>query len=64
MTKSLKIKMYIIDNEFGLKYDYIGYFVDASEFTKFLNENIAVGNIVTVLKIREITRRTYEASFR
>ncbi len=39
----------IIDNEFGGQYDYIGYFDDHFEADKFIRENEAVGNVVTIL---------------
>ena len=39
----------IIDNEFGGQYDYEGYFDDHFEADKFIRENEAVGNVVTII---------------
>lgn len=39
----------IIDNEFGGQYDYEGYFSDHFEADKFIRENEAVGNVVTII---------------
>ena len=39
----------IIDNEFGGQYDYEGYFDDYFEADKFIRENKAVGNVVTII---------------
>ena len=39
----------IIDNEFGGQYHYDGYLDDHFEADKFIRENEAVGNIVTII---------------
>ena len=39
----------IIDNEFGGEYDYEGYFDSHMEAAKFIQENEAVGNVVTII---------------
>ena len=39
----------IIDNEFGGQYNYEGYFDDHFEADKFIRENEAVGNVVTMV---------------
>lgn len=39
----------IIDNEFGGQYDYEGYFDDHCEANKFIRENEAVGNVITII---------------
>lgn len=39
----------IIDNEYGSQYDYEGYFDDHFEADRFITENEAVGNIVTMV---------------
>lgn len=39
----------IIDNEFGGEYDYEGYFDDYMEADKFIQENEAAGNVVTLI---------------
>lgn len=39
----------IIDNEYGGQYDYEGYFDDHFEADRFITENEAVGNIVTMV---------------
>ena len=44
-----KYYFHIIDNEFGGQYDYEGYFADHFEADKFIRENEAVGNVVTII---------------
>ena len=39
----------IIDNEFGGQYDYEGYFDDHFEADRFITENEAVGNVITMV---------------
>lgn len=39
----------IIDNEYGGQYDYEGYFDDHFEADRFITENEAVGNVVTMI---------------
>lgn len=39
----------IIDNEYGGQYDYEGYFDDHFEADRFITENEAVGNVVTMV---------------
>ena len=39
----------IIDNEYGKEYDYEGYFDDHFEADKFIQENEAVGNVITII---------------
>ena len=39
----------IIDNEPGSQYDYESYFDDHFEADKFIRENEAVGNVVTII---------------
>ena len=39
----------IIDNEFGGQHDYEGYFDDHFEADKFICENEAAGNIITII---------------
>ena len=45
----LKYYFHIIDNEFGGQYNYEGYFSDHLEADKFIQENEAVGNIITMV---------------
>ena len=40
--------MHIIDNEFDSEYDFDGYFKDHFEAARFMEENEAVGNIITM----------------
>lgn len=40
---------HIIDNEVNTEYDYQGYFEDHFEADKFISENEAVGNVVTII---------------
>lgn len=44
-----KYYFHIIDNEFSDEYDFIGYFNNHMEADKFIHENEAVGNVVTIL---------------
>lgn len=44
-----KYFFHIIDNEINIEYDYQGYFEDHFEVDKFISENEAVGNIVTII---------------
>lgn len=39
----------IIDNEIGDQYNYEGYFNDHMEADKFIQENEAVGNVITLI---------------
>ena len=39
----------IIDNEYGGQYDYEGYFDDHFEADRFITENEAVGNVITMV---------------
>ena len=39
----------IIDNEFGGQYDYEDYFDDHFEADKFIRENEAAGNVITII---------------
>ena len=39
----------IVDNEFGGQYDYEGYFDDHFEAEKFISENEAAGNVITII---------------
>lgn len=39
----------IIDNEFGCEYDYEGYFDNHMEASEFIQENEAVGNVITII---------------
>ena len=50
----IKVVFYIIDNEFFLEYEYIGYFESYEEIKLFMNENRAVNNIINVLKINKV----------
>lgn len=44
-----KYFFHIIDNEVNTEYDYQGYFEDHFEADKFISENEAVGNVVTII---------------
>lgn len=44
-----KYFFHIIDNEVNTEYDYQGYFEDHFEADKFIFENEAVGNVVTII---------------
>ena len=44
-----KYFFHIIDNEINTEYDYQGYFEDHFEADKFISENEAVGNVVTII---------------
>lgn len=44
-----KYYFHIIDNEYGGQYDYEGYFDDHFEADRFITENEAVGNVVTMV---------------
>ena len=44
-----KYHFHIIDNEYGGEYDYEGYFDDHFEADRFITENEAVGNVVTMI---------------
>ena len=44
-----KYYFHIIDNEFGGQYDYEGYFDDHFEADRFITENEAVGNVITMV---------------
>lgn len=45
-----KYFFHIIDNEINTEYDYQGYFEDHFEADKFISENEAVGNVVTIMQ--------------
>lgn len=45
----LKYYFHIFDNKSGTQYDYEGYFDDHFEADKFICENEAVGNVVTII---------------
>lgn len=53
--KSLKVMFHIIDTEFESEYDYEAIFLKESEFVGFVQENLAVGNQVSILSIEEET---------
>lgn len=44
-----KYYFHIVDNQFSDEYDYIGYFTDHFEADKFIRENEADGNTVTII---------------
>lgn len=44
-----KYYFHIIDNEYGGQYDYEGYFDDHFEADRFITENEAVGNVITMI---------------
>ena len=44
-----KYYFHIVDNEYGGQYDYEGYFDDHFEADRFITENEAVGNVVTMV---------------
>jgi hypothetical protein len=44
-----KYYFHIIDNEYGGQYDYEGYFDDHFEADRFITENEAVGNVITMV---------------
>ena len=44
-----KYFFHIIDNEINTEYDYQGYFEDHFKADKFISENEAVGNVVTII---------------
>lgn len=44
-----KYFFHIIDNEVNTEYDYQGFFKDHFETDKFISENEAVGNVVTII---------------
>lgn len=44
-----KYYFHIIDNECGGQYDYEGYFDDHFEADRFITENEAVGNVITMI---------------
>lgn len=44
-----KYYFHIIDNEFGCEYDYEGYFDNHMEASEFIQENEAVGNVITII---------------
>ena len=44
-----KYYFHIIDNEYGGQYDYEGYFDDHYEADRFITENEAVGNVITMV---------------
>lgn len=41
--------MHIIDNEFHDEYDFQGHFADHFEAARFMEENEAVGNVITMV---------------
>ena len=53
--RSLRVVFHIIDREIETEYDYESLFLKDSEFIMFMQENLAVGNTVTVLSIEEET---------
>lgn len=44
-----KYYFHIIDNEYSGQYDYEGYFDDHFEADRFIAENEAVGNVITMV---------------
>jgi hypothetical protein len=52
--KARKYEFYIIDKQYDDEYDYIGYFEDDFEAMKFVEENLSVGNTVTIRSIKDV----------
>ena len=59
--KARKYEFYIIDKQYDDEYDYIGYFEDDFEAMKFVEENLSVGNIVTIRSIKDVMVKKLDA---
>lgn len=59
--KARKYEFYIIDKQYDDEYDYIGYFEDDFEAMKFVEENLSVGNTVTIRSIKDVMVKKIDA---